>query len=23
MIEWNGRKYHCPVEVAMDVISGK
>jgi hypothetical protein len=23
MIEWNGWKYHCPVEVAMDVLSGK
>ncbi|MCP3922936.1 MAG: helix-turn-helix transcriptional regulator [Desulfobacterales bacterium] len=23
MIEWNGREYHCPVEVAMDVLSGK
>jgi len=23
MIEWNGRKYTCAVEVAMDVLSGK
>ena len=23
MIEWNGREYRCPVEVAMDVLSGK
>lgn len=23
MIEWNGRQYRCPVEVAMDVVSGK
>ena len=23
MIEWNGRNYRCPVEVTMDVLSGK
>lgn len=23
MIEWNGKKYHCPVEVTMDMLSGK
>ncbi|MGE9269840.1 MAG: winged helix-turn-helix transcriptional regulator [Verrucomicrobiales bacterium] len=23
MIEWNGKSYHCPVEVSMDVLSGK
>jgi DNA-binding HxlR family transcriptional regulator len=23
MIEWNGREYHCPVEIAMQVLSGK
>lgn len=23
MIEWNGKKYHCPVEVSMEVLSGK
>jgi len=23
MIEWNGRKYRCPMEMAMDVLSGK
>jgi hypothetical protein len=23
MIEWNGREYRCPVEVAMDVLRGK
>ncbi|MGD7651871.1 MAG: winged helix-turn-helix transcriptional regulator [Verrucomicrobiales bacterium] len=23
MIEWNNKKYHCPVEVSMDMLSGK
>ena len=23
MIKWNGREYRCPVEVSMDVLSGK
>ena len=23
MIDWNGKAYHCPVEVAMDTLSGK
>jgi DNA-binding HxlR family transcriptional regulator len=23
MIEWNGKGYHCPVEVSMDVLCGK
>ncbi len=23
MIEWNGREYRCPVEVTMEVLSGK
>ncbi len=23
MIEWKGKKYHCPVEVSMDMLSGK
>jgi len=23
MIEWRGRKYHCPVEVTMNILSGK
>ncbi|MEZ0574595.1 winged helix-turn-helix transcriptional regulator [Halodesulfovibrio aestuarii] len=23
MIMWNGKEYRCPVEVGMDVISGK
>lgn len=23
MIKWNGKEYRCPVEVGMDVISGK
>ncbi len=23
MIEWKGRQYHCPVEIVMDVLSGK
>lgn len=23
MIEWNKKQYHCPVEVSMDLLSGK
>ncbi|MCG8632623.1 MAG: helix-turn-helix transcriptional regulator [Desulfobacterales bacterium] len=23
MIEWKGKAYHCPVEVTMDILSGK
>lgn len=23
MIEWNGRKFSCPVEVSMEILSGK
>jgi len=23
MIKWNEKQYHCPVEVSMDLLSGK
>jgi len=23
MIKWNEKQYHCPIEVSMDLLSGK
>lgn len=23
MVQWNKKSYHCPVEVSMDILSGK
>jgi hypothetical protein len=23
MVRWNEKQYHCPVEVSMDLLSGK